>query len=133
MPLEDVYIRSDAVVARMIGGETLAIPVRGGIGDLASIYRFNKIGTMIWEALGKPMILKDLVHLTADFEDQVPAVHLIERNYEVSEKSVHDDVALFLTEMRSADLLTVANVAGTSDHATLKMDHDEQVGASSAL
>ena len=120
MPLEDVYIRSDAVVARMIGGETLAIPVRGGIGDLASIYRFNKIGTMIWEALGKPMILKDLVHL-------------IERNYEVSEKSVHDDVALFLTEMRSADLLTVANVAGTSDHATLKMDHDEQVGASSAL
>lgn len=120
MPLEDVYIRSDAVVARMIGGETLAIPVRGGIGDLASIYRFNEIGTMIWEALGKPMILEDLVHL-------------IERNYEVSQKSVYDDVALFLTEMRSAGLVTVANVAGTSDHATLKMDHDEQVGASSAL
>ncbi len=63
MPLESVYIRSDAVVARMIGGETLAIPVRGGIGDLASIYRFNEIGTMIWNALAKPMNLQELVVL----------------------------------------------------------------------
>jgi hypothetical protein len=31
MPLNDVCIRSDAVVSRIIGGETLAIPVRGAM------------------------------------------------------------------------------------------------------
>jgi hypothetical protein len=114
MPLEDVYMRSDAVVARMIGGETLAIPVRGGIGDLASIYRFNEVGTMIWEALARPMILEELVDL-------------IERDYEASWKSVYDDVAIFLTEMRSAGLVTVPNASTASEYATRKTDHDEEV------
>ena len=51
MSAADIYIRSEAVVSRLIGGETLVVPVRGGVGDLASIYSFNEIGTMIWEAL----------------------------------------------------------------------------------
>jgi len=36
MSTTDTYIRSDAVVSRLIGGETLVVPVRAGVGDLAS-------------------------------------------------------------------------------------------------
>ena len=117
MPLEDVYIRSDAVVARMIGGETLAIPVRGGIGDLASIYRFNEVGTQIWEALAKPMTFEELIAL-------------IERDYEANWKTVCDDMALFLTEMRSASLVTIANAKLESDDATSKTDHSDTTSSS---
>lgn len=112
MPLKDVYIRSDAVVARMIGGETLAIPVRGGIGDLASIYRFNEVGTQIWEALAKPMAFEELIAL-------------IERDYEANWKTLCDDMALFLTEMCSASLVTIANAWRESDDVTPKTDHSE--------
>ena len=112
MPLNDVYIRSDAVVARMIGGETLAIPVRGSIGDLASIYRFNEVGTQIWEALARPISFEELISL-------------IERDYETNWETVCDDVALFLTEMCSASLVTITNTRRESDGATPKTDHSE--------
>jgi len=117
MPLESVYIRSDAVVARMIGGETLAIPVRGGIGDLASIYRFNEIGTMIWNALAKPMNLQELVVL-------------IESDYEASMQRICDDVAFFLDEMNSAGLVTVCKAEGAMDAANPKTDQNSPIIAS---
>src|ERR1700674_4360942 len=117
MPLEDAYIRSDAVVARMIGGETLAIPVRGGIGDLASIYRFNEVGTQIWEALAKPMTFEELISL-------------IERDYEANRKTLSDDMALFLTEMRSASLVTIANARRERDDTAPKTDQSEGISSS---
>ena len=46
------YVRSDDVVARMIGGETLIVPVRGNVGDLASIYSLNEIASVVWEGCG---------------------------------------------------------------------------------
>ena len=63
MSAADSYIRSEAVVSRLIGGETLVVPVRGGVGDLASIYSFNEVGTIIWEALASPTSLEELVEL----------------------------------------------------------------------
>ena len=34
-----------------MAGETLIVPVCGRVGDLASIYHFNKTGTLIWKLL----------------------------------------------------------------------------------
>jgi hypothetical protein len=90
----DRYARSDVVVSRLIAGETLVVPVRGGVGDLASIYTFNPAGTTIWAALDRP---KDLDELT----------HLIEQEYEVSGSDARADVLLFLNEMRAAGLVSV--------------------------
>lgn len=39
------YIRSDSVVSRVIAGETLIVPVRKGVGDLASIYCHTSVST----------------------------------------------------------------------------------------
>ncbi len=96
MSAADTYIRSEAVVSRLIGGETLVVPVRGGVGDLASIYSFNEIGTMIWEALAGPTSLEALVDL-------------IEREYPGSRDQVRQDVVLFLADIRSAGLVVIAN------------------------
>ena len=96
MSAADIYIRSEAVVSRLIGGETLVVPVRGGVGDLASIYSFNEIGTMIWEALASPTSLEELVDL-------------IEREYPENRDQVVQDVILFLSDLRSAGLVAIAN------------------------
>ena len=61
MSATDTYIRSDAVVSSLIGGETLVVPMRGDVGDSASIYSFNEVGTMIWQALASPTSLEGLV------------------------------------------------------------------------
>ena len=96
MSAADAYIRSDAVVSRLIGGETLVVPVRGGVGDLASIYSFNEVGTMIWEALASPTSLAELVDL-------------IEREYPGNRDQVAQDVVVFLSDARSAGLVAIAN------------------------
>jgi hypothetical protein len=96
MSAADTYIRSDAVVSRLIGGETLVVPVRGGVGDLASIYSFNEVGTMIWQALATPISLEGLVDL-------------IEREFPIGRDQVRQDVVLFLSDMRSAGLVAIPN------------------------
>ena len=93
------YLRSSAVVSRMIAGETLLVPVRGKVGDLASIYSFNAVGTAIWQALAKPTTVAALVDL-------------IEREYEVRRERAAEDVGKFLEEMQSAELVTVVAVPG---------------------
>src|SRR5882757_7233960 len=59
--LEQVFIRSKAVVSRRIAGETLIVPVRGKVGDLASIYSFNATGSLLWQTLETPQGLSGLI------------------------------------------------------------------------
>ena len=95
----DRYVRSDVVVSRLIAGETLVVPVRGGVGDLASIYTFNPAGTTIWAALDRPKDVQELARL-------------IEQEYEVSGSDARADVLLFLNEMRAVGLVTVLSIDG---------------------
>ena len=88
-------------MSRLIAGETLVVPVRGGVGDLASIYTFNATGTTIWAALDQPKALEELVSL-------------IEEEYEVSGSDARADVLRFLEEMRVTGLILVAS-ADSSD------------------
>jgi hypothetical protein len=97
MTTTDTYVRSSAVVSRMIAGETLVVPVRGKVGDLASIYSFNDVGTTIWEALASPTSLEDLIDL-------------IEREYEVSRERATQDVETFVREMCSENLVAATEV-----------------------
>jgi coenzyme PQQ synthesis protein D (PqqD) len=60
---DNKYVRSDSVVARVIGGETLVVPIHGNVGDLASVYSFNETGSKIWEALASPMSVEELAHV----------------------------------------------------------------------
>ena len=97
--LEQVYVRSQAVVSRRIAGETLIVPVRAKVGDLASIYRFNGTGSLIWRSLESPKRLAELI-------DAVQREYAIERGQ--AERDVkqflNDTVAVGLIEPRMIEL-----------------------------
>jgi hypothetical protein len=96
-----VFVRSQSVVSRLIGGETLIVPVRGNVGDLASIYSFNEIGSLLWKLLDVP---KDLTELLA----------AVEQEYDVESERARKDVEHFLTDILSAGLVDVRPAAAVA-------------------
>jgi Coenzyme PQQ synthesis protein D (PqqD) len=91
-PGEPLLVRSRSVVSRVIAGETLIVPVRGKVGDLASIYSFNGTGSLIWQLLESPKALTDLIRT-------------VELQYEVGEEQAQGDVTRFVNEMLSVELV----------------------------
>src|SRR5205809_8144263 len=89
------YVRSESVVSRVIAGETLIIPVRKGVGDLASIYSLNQVATAIWQAIQQP-------------RDTQEIVNTIEQQLAGARRQIEHDVDGFQDEMRSAGLLNPA-------------------------
>jgi len=92
---EQFFTRSRSVVSRVVAGETLIVPVRGKVGDLASIYSFNGTGSLIWKLLDAPRSLHDLVEA-------------VEHEYEVTREQAQKDVKQFMNDMLSVGLLDVA-------------------------
>ena len=88
------FIRSRSVVARVVAGETLIVPIRGTVGDLASIYSFNGTGTLIWKLLESP---KTVAQLAAS----------VAKEYEVDSAQAERDVASFVGEMKAVGLVEV--------------------------
>ena len=89
-----VYRRSQAVVSRQIAGETLVVPIRGKVGDLASIFSFNETGSVLWTALEHPQSLESLASLLC-------------QSFEVGWDDARRDADAFVREMQAAGLLTV--------------------------
>jgi hypothetical protein len=90
----EILVRSESVVARVVGGETLIVPVRAKVGDLASIYSFNGTGTLIWKLLASP---KSVAELAA----------AVEQEYEIDYALAESDVANFVNEMKAVGLVEV--------------------------
>ena len=97
----DLYVRSDSVVSRVIAGETLIVPIRKGVGDLASIYSLNPVATTIWEAISHPRSKSEIVQVIA-------------REFEAESAQIERDVEAFLVEMEGVGLVTEVGVAATS-------------------
>jgi hypothetical protein len=89
---EQVFVRSQAVVSRRIAGETLIVPVRGKVGDLASIYSFNATGSLLWETLATPQGLSGLIDA-------------VQREYAVDREQAERDVRQFLQDTESVGLV----------------------------
>ena len=91
------YVRSDSVVSRVIAGETLIVPVRGGVGDLASIYSLNEVASCIWNAIDQPRSQKEIVESIA-------------QEFAGERQQVEQHVSAFLVEMESAGLVEAVGV-----------------------
>lgn len=89
------YVRSESVVSRVIAGETLIVPIRKGVGDLASIYSLNEAGSSIWQAITQR-------------RSKAEIVDSLEREFEADRVEIERDVDSFLSEMTVAGLVTVA-------------------------
>lgn len=97
------FIRSQSVVSRVVAGETLIVPVRAKVGDLASIYSFNATGSLIWRLLEFPKTLSELSAAVA-------------REYDVDSAQAERDVEEFVSEMKVVGLVEVtASVAMVGD------------------
>ena len=90
--LEQVYVRSQAMVSRRVAGETLIVPVRGKVGDLASIYSFNQTGSLIWQSMESPKTLPELINA-------------VQQEYAVAYEQAEQDVKQFLEDTLSAGLI----------------------------
>jgi len=91
---EPAFVRSQSVVSRVVAGETLIVPVRGKVGDLASIYSFNGAGSLIWKLLESPKTLAELAAAVA-------------QEYEVEPAQAERDVTAFVGEMKGVGLVEV--------------------------
>jgi hypothetical protein len=89
---KEKLIRSKSVVARVVAGETLIVPIRGKVGDLGSIYSFNGTGTLIWKLLESPKTVAEL------------AVGVV-REYQVDPAQAEHDVTDFVKEMKALGLV----------------------------
>jgi hypothetical protein len=91
---EQSFVRSQSVVARVVAGETLIVPIRARVGDLASIYSFNGTGTLIWKLLESPKTVTELATAVA-------------LEYEVELSQAERDVTEFVSEMKAVGLVEV--------------------------
>ena len=91
---KEMLVRSQAVVSRTVAGETLIVPIRGRVGDLASIYSFNETGSLIWGLLETPTTLNVIVEAMT-------------RKFEVTREQAESDGAHFVREMVSVGLVEV--------------------------
>jgi hypothetical protein len=87
------YLRSSAVVSRVIADETLVVPIRGGAGDLDSIFSFNPIGSDLWSLLEKEVSMDEMTSWITD-------------HYDVSEEQALGDIQEFVGELLGAGLVT---------------------------
>ena len=97
-----IFVRSQSVVSRRVSGETLIVPVRGKVGDLASIYSFNEVASLIWQWLEMPRDVSDLVSA-------------VEREYDVDPQQAQQDVSKFLNDMLSVGLVEVPDAMHTTE------------------
>ena len=67
------WFARESVVARVVAGETLIVPVRAKVGDLASIYSFNGTGSLIWKLLESPRTVAELATAVAQEYEVEPA------------------------------------------------------------
>lgn len=95
------FTRSRSVASRVVAGETLLVPIRSRVGDLASIYSFNGTGSSIWQLLETPKTVDELVAAVA-------------QEYDAEQERVEKDVKEFLNEMLSVGLAEVPASAATA-------------------
>ncbi len=92
MSISRHYINEQEIVTRQIAGETLIVPVRGGVGDLNSIYTLNPPGTRVWELLAAGTTVGGILEAIC-------------REYHVSEEEAAKDIEEFLDALRTAGLI----------------------------
>jgi hypothetical protein len=82
------------VVARVVAGETLIVPIRAKVGDLASIYSFNGTGSLIWKLLDRPKSVAQLASAVAE-------------EYDIDAQQAEHDVTEFVNELKAVGLVEV--------------------------
>jgi hypothetical protein len=100
MPAQNVAseerIRSSRnVVSRVVADEALVVPIRGGAGDLDSIYTFNDSGTRLWGMLEEGRSAAELAEY-------------LQASYGITASQARTDADSFLAELTEEGLIEQA-------------------------
>jgi hypothetical protein len=88
-----IYAKSDNLVMRAVGGETILVPVRSNVGDLDSVFTLNAIAARIWTLLdGKRTV------------DEV--IEELSREYDAAPDVIRADVAELLAALEEGKLVS---------------------------
>ena len=90
------YVRSTAVVSRMIADETLVVPIRNNVGNLDSIYSFNPLGSDLWKLLEEEISLEEMCAWVTE-------------HYEVTTERALQDIRQFVGELVGTGLVSVTS------------------------
>ncbi|HLZ10992.1 MAG TPA: PqqD family protein [Candidatus Acidoferrum sp.] len=93
------FVRNSAVVSRKIAEETLIVPIRGGVGDLDSIFSLNPLGSDLWALL------------ESGASQSTMADWVVER-YEVMREQAIADIRDFLNDLEGAGLVKAHQEVG---------------------
>lgn len=64
--------RSEGFVTRVVGDETVVVPVRAGVANLEAIFTMNAVGTAIWRHIDGVATARDLARRLCDEFDVTP-------------------------------------------------------------
>ena len=114
---QQVFFRSQSVVSRIVAGETLIVPIRGRVGDLASIYSFNGTGSLVWQMLDSPRTIGEVVEVVA-------------QQFDVEHARAEQDVKRFVREMIAVCLVEVSTLVAAGTEGPVGREGLEAAGAS---
>jgi hypothetical protein len=89
------FVKESDFVTRTITGETIIVPIRGGVGDLDAIYTLNEVGTRIWKLIDERMGAPEIAEV-------------IGREYEVPPEEAAGDTLGFLDSLKASGLIRQA-------------------------
>ncbi|MFA6011551.1 MAG: PqqD family protein [Desulfobacteraceae bacterium] len=87
-----IYKQIDDVVARVIAGEKLIVPVRGNLADMQNIFTVDEVGSFIWDSINGKRSMEDIVALISD-------------EFDVAESEAAADLREFLESLKKAGLI----------------------------
>lgn len=89
---ERVYKRSDDVVARKVGHESILVPISNNVGNLDFIYTLTPVAARIWELFDGSRSIDQIVDAICD-------------EYDVSRDEASADMAELVSDLLEVSLL----------------------------
>jgi hypothetical protein len=86
------YKRNEHFVYRKIEEETILVPIRDNVGDMACIYKLNEVGALIWENLDGEKTLQDI-------KDRIAEA------FEVSDREAETDLNHFMDQLKEIEAI----------------------------
>ncbi len=90
--ISEQIVKGQDFVTREIAGETLIVPIRGGVGELDSIFALNETGSFIWSLIGEGIRFGQMVTSIC-------------ARYDVAEDEAAKDLSAFVESLKDAGLI----------------------------
>ena len=87
------YVRSDGVVTRFVGGETVMVPIRSNAASLDSVFTLSEVASFVWELLASPRTSEEIAEQLCE-------------TFDVSAEVARADTGDFLGSLLEAGLVT---------------------------